>query len=171
MAEKKQTKKTKETVAPAQETPVEEINKQQEMQSEVVETTEPLTETVEAPVDETPNVDNTSSETPAEEISETPYEPGDETLVPAPEETDAPEIDPEISADAKAIAETNLALEESKKQLSASLEAARNINEAKQLIQNEIKKVENIKKEHEKRIKKYTNMQISNSWNGMIEDW
>ena len=35
----------------------------------------------------------------------------------------------------------------------------------------ELKKVEKIKKDTEKIIRKYSNMQMSNSWNGMIEDW
>ena len=43
--------------------------------------------------------------------------------------------------------------------------------EAKEIINNEIKKVEGLKKNVEKIIRKYSNGQVSNSWNGMIQDW
>ena len=126
------------------------------------------------------SVETTVTLEPTGEIGQTPY--GPDEPAPAeedekhyedgePAETDVPEVNPEVSKDAEAVAEANAELEESKEKLSESLANAKTTDEAKELIENEIKKVEDLKKKNEKIIRKYSNMQVSNSWNGMIEDW
>ena len=174
MAEKKTTKKTKE-VAP--EVEIKDVQVSENEETVNVDIVAQVNTTLES-------VETTVALEPAEEIGQTPYGPDepapvDETDGPdekhyedgEPAETDVPEVNPEVSKDAEAVAEANAELEESKEKLSESLANAKTTDEAKELIENEIKKVEDLKKKNEKIIRKYSNMQVSNSWNGMIQDW
>ena len=77
----------------------------------------------------------------------------------------------ETKLDLETIYGTKEEVEKSEEKLDEALKNAKSEDEAKKVIEGDINKVEKLKKNAEKIIKKYSNMQISNSWNGMIEDW
>ncbi len=79
------------------------------------------------------------------------------------------EVPTEAIDEAQELANANQELEESQDKLEQKLES--DPENAEQIIKDEIAKVEKIKNNVEKVAKKYSNMQISNSWNGMVQDW
>ena len=147
MAKKEQTKKR--------------TNKDTEVEA-VVEIQEPAVEvTVSDKVSSLENEPEVSDETVAVEtedgfVDETPS---------------LSKVGPELSKDIETVVETSDKFIESEEAFSKSINEVKTDDEVKKLITDELKKVNAMKNNVQKIIKKYSNMQISNSWNGMIEEW
>lgn len=158
MADKKTTKKKKEVTPKIESVDVKDVKVTENEENVYVEINAQVNTALES-VDTTITLDETPDK--SEEILV--EKPADEVYV--------PEVDPEIEKDVEAMAEANQELEDSQEQLSKSLSEAKSQEEAKEIVEKEIKKVEDLKDKTKKIIKKYSNMQISNTWNGMIQDW
>ena len=103
---------------------------------------------------------------------EHPDEPETEAeLEPEVEPLSETEPEPKIDETIQALSEAAEELAKSKTEFGQKLEKAESEDEAKKLINNELKKIETLKNNVKKVARKYSNSQISNSWNGIIQDW
>lgn len=156
MAEKKETKKTTGAQKPKKAKEVEPV----EMHIKADNVVDKLDVEVEVKQEpEEVKVENVEEEVSTDtEMFEKPEEP-------------VKSAEPEIPEDVKTVIETTQKLEESKEELNTKLAEAETEDEAKEVINKELEKVQDMTNKVKKIIKKYSNGQISNSWNGMIQDW
>ena len=167
---KKTTKKAaEEVVEVAQETPVVE---ESQVTEEMVEA---ATKVLERVTDEEPDVRDSGDvmfgQAPeAQEDVVDKTEPDVEKVLEDVKVEEEPENE-EIKADEEIMAETITEFDEAKKTLEEKVEALTEQDDAEAVIKSQIKNLEAIKAKTEKIARKYSNYQISNTWNGMIQDW
>ena len=169
---KKSTKKAaEEVVEVAQEAPVVE---QAPLTDEQVEA---VTKVLEKVTDEEPDVQDSGDvmfgqapEAQEEEVKVDKTEPDVEKVLEDVKIEEEPE-DEEVKADEEVVVESIDEFEKAKKDLEVKLEKLDEPDEAEAAIKGQIKNLEAIKARTEKVAKKLSNYQISNSWNGMIQDW
>lgn len=110
---------------------------------------------------------------PSNEFEETPVDKSEPDAEQALEEVKIEEkpVSEEVNEDAQVLAAGINEFEEAKKKLEEKVEKLNEPDEAEAAIRDQIKEIEAIKAKTEKVVKKYSNYQISNSWNGQIQDW
>lgn len=110
---------------------------------------------------------------PSNEFEETPVdksEPDAEQALEAVKIEEEP-VDEKVVEDAKELSSSIDEFEEAKKTLDERVAKLDEPDEAEAVIKDQIKNIEAIKAKTEKIAKRYSNYQISNSWNGQIQDW
>lgn len=166
MAEKKETKKAakprKKAVKDIEETAVAAIPETNVVnETEVEAVNEPTNETISEPIfHDSGDVMFGNPDDYIETVDEKP-------------ESEPEEAEPEAKIDENIVLvyESARDFEKSKNEFEEKLVNADNEEEAKKLINDELKKIETLKNKVKKVAKKYSDGQISNSWNGMIQDW
>lgn len=170
-ASKKTTKKAaEEVVEVAQETPV--VGETPVTEEMMVEAT---TKVLEQVTDEEPDVQDSGDvmfgQAPeAQEDVVDKTEPDVEKVLEDVKVEEEPENE-EVKADEEIMAETLTEFDEAKKTLEEKVEALTEQDDAEAVIKSQIKNLEAIKAKTEKIARKYSNYQVSNTWNGMIQDW